>query len=208
MLWGRVLIMNTPVFIFDIGKVLIDFDLPRLQQRMADASTITRADLQRLWSDTLVVVESGSIDPRTFYAEFSASIGLSWSYDEWTHAWAEIYTIHQVGHALFLQLHRAGRRVAILSNLAEYNVTAIEQRFPDFFSVTQDNFFSFELGLHKPDPRIYETVCQALRMEPSQCVFLDDDAENVEGAQSVGMQAYHFLPANYASIGNTIQSLL
>ncbi len=199
--------MNTPIFIFDIGKVLIDFDLTRLQQRIADVSTATLADLQRHWSDNLVAVESGRIDPQTFYAEFSASIGLSWSYDAWTHAWAEIYTIHPVGHALFLRLHRAGRRVAILSNLAEYNVTAIEQRFPDFFSVTQDTFFSFELGLHKPDPRIYEATCRALRLEPSQCVFLDDDAENVEGAQSVGMQAYQFGPANYASIGDTIQSL-
>ena len=200
--------MDQPVFMFDIGNVLIDFDLSILQQRIVSASATTLPELQHNWFGNLIAVETGKINPRIFYEDFSTSLGLSWSYDEWITAWSEIYSIHQFGHSLFLELCRSGHRVVILSNLAPYNVTAIEQKFPNFFSVAQDNFFSFELGLHKPDPAIYETVCQALRVEPAQCILLDDNGDNVKGAQSVGMLAYQFLPANYKNISNNIQLLL
>lgn len=202
------MLQKPEVLIFDIGKVLIDFDLARFQQRIADASTITLAELQRNWDKTLVAVESGKVDPHVFYADFAASIGLSWNYEEWTQAWADIYSIHEVGHALFLRLQRAGQRVAILSNLAAYNAVSILRKFPDFFSVTPHNFFSFELGLHKPDPAIYTAVCQALRVTPEQCLFLDDNADNVAGAQSIGMPAHHFVPTNYANIHRQLEPFM
>jgi putative hydrolase of the HAD superfamily len=200
---------NTPVFIFDIGNVLINFNLSALQQRIADASNIDLARLQANWeNEDLIRVETGKIAPKKFYEHFSKSIGLSWSYTEWITGWADIYTLNQYGHSLLLELHRKGHRVAILSNLAEYNVIAIEQKFPGFFNVTQAKFFSFELGLHKPDPQIYRAVCQALRVEPSQCLFLDDDAENVAGAQANGMQAHQFSGDMYDAIVRTIKAFL
>jgi putative hydrolase of the HAD superfamily len=201
--------MNTPVYIFDIGNVLINFDLAALQQRIVHASNVDFEHLRANWvNEDLIRVETGKIDPQTFYERFAASTGLPWSYAEWITGWADIYTLNQYGRLLFLDLNRKGHRVAILSNLAEYNVTAIEQKFPDFFSVTQENFFSFELGLHKPDPRIYQAVCQALRVEPSQCLFLDDDAENVEGAQAIGMQAHQFSVDTYDAIVRSITAFL
>lgn len=201
--------MNTPVFVFDIGNVLIDFDLLALQQRIVNASNIDLARLQANWmNEDLICVETGKIAPKKFYERFSGSIGLTWNYAEWITNWADVYTLNQYGRSLFLDLNRKRHRVAILSNLAEYNVTAIEQKFPDFFSVTQNTFFSFELGLHKPDPRIYKAVCQALRVGPAQCLFLDDDAENVEGAQAIGMQAHQFSVNTYDAIARTIKAFL
>lgn len=45
------------------------------------------------------------------------------------------------------------------------------------------------VGLHKPQPEIYELACQLLAIEPSQAVFVDDLRENCAGAQAVGMTA-------------------
>ena len=47
---------------------------------------------------------------------------------------------------------------------------------------------SSEVGLRKPDPRIYLMACDALGVQPDQCVFLDDIGSNLKPARSLGMQ--------------------
>jgi epoxide hydrolase-like predicted phosphatase len=55
-----------------------------------------------------------------------------------------------------------------------------------------DLIISAEVGLAKPDPRIYQLALERLEVRPEQAVFIDDFIENVEGAQAVGMHAIQF----------------
>jgi epoxide hydrolase-like predicted phosphatase len=48
---------------------------------------------------------------------------------------------------------------------------------------------SAEVGMHKPEPEIYLLAAERLRVEPGECVFVDDLKENCEGAEAVGMTA-------------------
>jgi epoxide hydrolase-like predicted phosphatase len=48
---------------------------------------------------------------------------------------------------------------------------------------------SGEVGLHKPQPQIFELGAVRIGLEPSRCVFVDDLQENCEGAEAVGMTA-------------------
>jgi epoxide hydrolase-like predicted phosphatase len=57
---------------------------------------------------------------------------------------------------------------------------------------------SAEVGLAKPDPRIYQLALERLRLEPAEAVFVDDFEDNVAGARWVGMQAVHFRSAPQA----------
>jgi putative hydrolase of the HAD superfamily len=43
------------------------------------------------------------------------------------------------------------------------------------------------LGVRKPDPRFYELACEALDVEPEECVFLDDLGVNLKPARALGM---------------------
>jgi epoxide hydrolase-like predicted phosphatase len=52
--------------------------------------------------------------------------------------------------------------------------------------------YSHEVGMSKPDPRIYELACARLGVRPEETVFLDDLDEMVDGARAVGMQALLF----------------
>ena len=52
---------------------------------------------------------------------------------------------------------------------------------------------SADVGLAKPDPRVYALAASRLRLEPGECVFIDDLAGNVEAARAAGMLAVHFL---------------
>jgi putative hydrolase of the HAD superfamily len=46
---------------------------------------------------------------------------------------------------------------------------------------------SSKLGIRKPEPRFYELACEALEVEPSECVFLDDLGINLKPARAMGM---------------------
>jgi len=52
---------------------------------------------------------------------------------------------------------------------------------------------SYEVGVLKPDPRIYQEVLRRSGLPPEACVFVDDRAGNVEGARRVGMHAFQFV---------------
>lgn len=58
----------------------------------------------------------------------------------------------------------------------------------DRFSVVVD---SCEVGMRKPDPAIFELTAARLGVAPSACLFLDDMAENIAGAEATGMAAVH-----------------
>ena len=65
----------------------------------------------------------------------------------------------------------------------------IEHKFEDAFDTVT---ISAEVGAMKPDPRIYEIALQAAGIPAKAAIFVDDFAENLEGARSVGMAAVHF----------------
>jgi HAD superfamily hydrolase (TIGR01509 family) len=93
---------------------------------------------------------------------------------------------------LLERARRQQKTVCLLSNLAPYNQAAIERKFPHFFPATDHNLFSYELGLHKPSPEIFLRAAELIGTEPSHCLFLDDTAENVDGARRAGMIAHLF----------------
>jgi len=54
------------------------------------------------------------------------------------------------------------------------------------------NIASYEIGIRKPDERIFQTLLERNGMDASECVFVDDSARNLEGAKKLGMMALHF----------------
>jgi len=46
---------------------------------------------------------------------------------------------------------------------------------------------SSKLGIRKPDPRIYEIMCETLSVDPARCVYLDDLGINLKPARAMGM---------------------
>ena len=201
--------MNNTNFLFDIGNVLLDFSFTPLQQEIANSSQATLAQVQAEWqAPAHFEVETGKINATDYFALFSQRLGLTWTYEQWIDQWSQIFTPNPDLHGLYLDLLQQGHTVAMLSNLAPHHVTAIERGSPGFFDTATHLFFSFELGLHKPDPAIYRAVAQRLNCTPQQCVFLDDMQVNVEGALSIGMRAIQVTPENHAEVEDFVRSLL
>ena len=79
----------------------------------------------------------------------------------------------------------AGLKTALVSNSwghGRYDRAS----FPELFDGV---VISGEVGLHKPQPEIFELAAERVDLEPSDCVFVDDLRENCAGAEAVGMVA-------------------
>ncbi|MFN0184733.1 MAG: HAD-IA family hydrolase [Aquabacterium sp.] len=86
----------------------------------------------------------------------------------------------------------AGCRLAVLSNELDLFYGAdFRRRLPllDRFDTIVDATYS---GILKPDPRAYAAVTDALGVAAADCVFVDDQARNVEGGRAAGMAVVHF----------------
>lgn len=86
----------------------------------------------------------------------------------------------------------AGKKLAILSNELDLFYGAdFRRRLPllQLFDVIVDATYT---GILKPDPRAYEAVTEALGLEASDCVFVDDQKRNADGGMKAGMQVVHF----------------
>lgn len=87
---------------------------------------------------------------------------------------------------------QAGVKLAILSNeLDLFYGVEFRQRFPliELFDVIVDATYTKVL---KPDPRAYEQVLAELNIDRADCVFVDDQKKNIEGAEAVGLPHVHF----------------
>ncbi|MXN47274.1 HAD-IA family hydrolase [Shinella kummerowiae] len=86
----------------------------------------------------------------------------------------------------------AGMKLAILSNELDlfYGVD-FRKRFPliDLFDVIVDATYT---GILKPDPRAYEQAVRDVGVDKTDCVFVDDQKKNIEGADAVGLPNVHF----------------
>lgn len=93
--------------------------------------------------------------------------------------------------AAYFQRLRSRYRTAILSNAAEGGRREEERRY-GFASMADVLVYSYEVGIEKPDQRIYEITCERLGVHPSGVVFLDDLEANVAAAGRLGMGAVLF----------------
>ncbi|MGX9391955.1 HAD family hydrolase [Nitrobacteraceae bacterium UC4446_H13] len=86
----------------------------------------------------------------------------------------------------------AGKRLAILSNeLDLFYGKGFTRRFPllSDFEVVIDATYT---GILKPDPRAYQLCLEALKLSADQCVFVDDQRRNIDGAEKIGMSTVLF----------------
>ncbi len=91
----------------------------------------------------------------------------------------------------FVRALRPRVRTGLLSNAWPDARASIRDHVNE--SMFDDMIFSAEVGLAKPDRRLYELALDRLRVRAAEAVFVDDVHENVEAAQAIGMVGIRFV---------------
>jgi FMN phosphatase YigB (HAD superfamily) len=183
--------MDRPsVVVFDLGKVLVDFDYSIAARRIAVRSRFSPDQLRDLLdhSPLLFRFETGSMSRKEFYGEVCAACGFSGSLDEFCAVFADIFSEIKPMIAMQAAL-RAGRvPTYIFSNTNDIAAGHIRARFP-FFSNFDGYVLSYEHGAMKPAAKIYEVVEAQTGQKGNAILYLDDRLENVEAGLARGWRA-------------------
>ncbi len=180
--------------IFDLGKVLLDFDYTRAAQALAPHSHLTPVEFKRVvdQSPLLHQFESGRLNNEEFYREVCQMTGYRGGFDAFASAFGDIFDEIEPMITLQSELRRDGIPTWIFSNTNDLAVGHIRRRFP-FFSDFDGYILSHEIRAMKPLPASYESVEQQTGLRGAELLYLDDRLENIEGARTRGWRTVHHL---------------
>lgn len=179
--------------VFDIGMVLIDFSWRDTMrdcgieeekiERIADA-TVRSSNWNEL--DRGVLPESEILekfvesdpeleaDIRKFFSRVTDSMPPF----DYSKGWLS-------------SLRKRGYKVYLLSNFSNYNFNVNIPRYT-FLEETDGKIISYLYKCVKPERKIYEILLSTYNLDPTECVFIDDRADNIEAAKALGFHGIVF----------------
>ena len=183
--------MNAPkVVVFDLGKVLVDFDYGILARRLAaKCQQANPAQIQKHLdhSPLLFQYETGKLTREQFFAEVKSLLGYHGDIEAFAEIFADIFSPMPRMIELHAALRARGVPTFIFSNTNDIAVAHIQRKFP-FFSQFDGYVLSYKHGAMKPQARLYEVVEEVTESKQHEIIYLDDRAENIAAGAARGWQ--------------------
>lgn len=180
--------------IFDVGRVLYDWDPRFLYRRLIDDDRALDAFVR----DVVTHEWHFQHDAGRDFADTSAElVALYPEHVELIAAWGSRF-LESIGdpmpgmHALVDDLHDRGTPLYAITNFSHEFWPPFRAREAAMFDRFRDVVVSGEEKLVKPDQAIYRLALDRFGLTATESVFIDDNAANIEGAKSVGLIALHF----------------
>lgn len=198
--------------IFDYGMVLSHRD-PVVHEKLLAITGLDYETFERFYWPGRHDYDLAIVDGPGFWNDFARRAGLNFGATQVEALvendillWAPL---NEPMVAWATALSKAGIRTAILSNMTP-DLLRHMRSSPDFTWLSDFSHltWSCELGISKPDPKIYLYTCQALGVAPAEALFLDDKPENAAAAQALGLSAIQFTSLNDLSQELARRSLL
>jgi putative hydrolase of the HAD superfamily len=190
---GNVLELTEDNYPFDEWAASLGLTSEQFAQRTAgvfaggDVGTITLDEVHESLGEALAI---GAGQVSTFMEGF----------------WREYLGVPNVALIEWARTLRPRYTTGILSN-SFVGAREREHEAYGYGDLVDDLVYSHEVGMLKPDPRIYALSCDRLGVLPEEAVFLDDKPPYVAGAREAGLHAVHFRGDNTHAIAE-IEKLL
>jgi FMN phosphatase YigB (HAD superfamily) len=177
------------IAVFDLGKVLVDFDYSIAGRRIAAKSKLSDAEVQKFLdqSPLLYRYETGLMTRQEFFETVRDHTGYHGGIEEFSGFFADIFTEMPEMTALHDAIRRKGIPTYIFSNTNDLAVEHIQRAFP-FFANFDGYIYSHEVGAMKPAAKIYEALEQMSGKRGADIVYLDDRPENIAAGAARGWQ--------------------
>lgn len=182
--------MSTPAaIVFDLGKVLLDFDYAIAARRLAQRGAMSADDIARFITHPglLFRYETGLMTQQEFFEQVCSGIGYGAGPGEFGACFADIFTPIEPMIELHAALRSRGFPTYIFSNTNDIAIAHIRRNFP-FFADFDGYVLSYEHRAMKPDARLYEVVERETGKRGAEILYLDDRPENVEAGAARGWQ--------------------
>ena len=177
------------VVIFDLGKVLLDFDYRIAARTLAARARMVSEEISKLidQSPLLLRYEAGLMTQQDFYESLCAGTGYSGGIHEFAEAFGDIFTPIEPMVQLHAELRRQAVPTYVLSNTNDLAIAHIRRSFP-FFNQFDGYVLSYEHRAMKPEPKIYEVAERLCGRKQAEILYIDDREENLSAARERGWQ--------------------
>jgi 2-haloacid dehalogenase len=184
------------VVVFDLGGVLIDWNPRHLYRKIfADA-----LEMERFLGEVCTQEWNEEQDAGRPFAEAVALLQARHPAEAeriaaFDRRWDEMIKgpIDETV-AVLEELHAVGTPLYALTNWSAEKFPVAQRRF-SFLERFRGILVSGEVGLKKPDPRIFRALSERFGIAPARAVFIDDSPKNVAAAAAEGFHALHFTGA-------------
>ena len=183
----------TKTIIFDLGKVLIPFEIRRGYAALQRHCGCPAEEVPRRIAATDLVprFEMGQLSGAQFFEEISALLDLQVRYSLFCEIWSSIFLPETLIPEGLLESLRANYRLLLLSNTNAIHFAMVREHYP-LLRHFHDYVLSYQVGVLKPAPEIYQAALARARCLPRECFYTDDIAEYVEAARGQGLDAVQF----------------
>jgi len=190
--------MCKPTLIFDFGNVVGYFDYLRACERLAAHRAMSGPAFRDLlvdrgFPDLLAEFESGRIAPDAFATSVMELAGVQVPYEDFVRAWEDIFWLNESVAQLIAFLKSKAYSLYLGSNTNLLHATFYRRQFARSLDLFDGFILSYEVGHMKPTREFFDACVTAAGVPAPECVFIDDIAENVEGARQAGMTALQYV---------------
>ncbi len=185
--------------IFDLGGVIVEVDyrlsLEESLKLSHDRDALTYEDF---FTDSfLTEFERGAISEQEFFASFRHHLQSQASDQQITNAWnAMIIGIPSYGIELLRSLKNRFRTF-VLSNTNSLHISFVDSILQNqhgvssFSDLTEQVYYSHDMKMRKPETQIYLELLNREGLEKTTTLFIDDNRDNIEAAESLGIKTVH-----------------
>ncbi len=182
------------IVIFDLGGVLIDWDPRHLYRKLLAGD---EAAIEKFLATVCTHEWNRGQDAGRSFAEGARLLKVKHPhYAELIEAYGTRFDETMAGPIvgaveILAALHKRGTPLYGLSNFSAETFPLAFERF-EFLRWFEGIVISGEVGVIKPDPRIYEIMLARFEIDPHKAVYIDDVAINAEAARPFGIHGIHF----------------
>lgn len=180
--------------IFDLGNVIINIDPVLSVKAMSKLGFLDFEKSYSLLSQSNLFdsLEKGLITPEQFHNEINAELKTKVSSDEINKAWGAMLLDFPAQRIELLQSLAKKYRLFLLSNtniihFHQYNNDLEKQYGFGLNSLFEKAYYSYDIGMRKPDAEIFEYVLDDSDLNPFETVFIDDLDKNIDVAGRMGL---------------------
>jgi putative hydrolase of the HAD superfamily len=184
---------SADALLFDLGRVVIDFDVERTVAAWAERAGCKPAEMLARFvrDETFWRYETGLISDEEFFALLRKSLDVTLSDAELLAGWNATFIGEMPGIAPLLTRAAARLPLYAFSNTNTAHVAHFSQHYAEVLSHFREIFLSSTIKLRKPHADAYQHVISAIGVPAERIVFFDDLKENIDGARACGLQTVH-----------------
>lgn len=186
------------VVMFDLGNVIICFDHMISAKRLAAYCDKKPEEIYNLFfaSPLAERFDRGEISGEQFFAEIKNILNLNnISYEDFCDIWNQIFWQREGISEVIDLICAKFEKFIIISNVNKLHFEYIYENFP-IVRKADEIILSYEVGVLKPDPLIYEIAIEKSGVKPEEIFYTDDREELVTAAHCLGINAVVFRDPN------------